>query len=115
MMNIFYYYPIDGLFYGDGTFYGAGGAGEHGSCMLPVMFNSIPFTVAINIEQYENGGVCGKCVEFQGFGEGLGMTPILGPYKATIDNVCPECHFGDLDLGMDGDGRWRIQWDFVPC
>jgi len=108
-------YGVFGEFQGDGTFYGGGGAGEHGSCLLPRDFNHVPLTVAINQEQYLGGESCGKCVRFHGQGQGLGTTPILGPFFATIDNVCPECRYGDLDLGMDGDGRWTIFWEFIPC
>jgi hypothetical protein len=43
------------------------------------------------------------------------MTPIVGPIFATVDNECPECKYGDVDFGLGGDGRWRIQWDFVDC
>ena len=34
---------------------------------------------------------------------------------AIIDNKCPECAFGDLDLGEGGDGRWEVQWNKIPC
>jgi hypothetical protein len=100
---------------GDGTYYGAGGAGEKGSCMLPRYFNGVTMTVAMNKEQYDNGMACGKCVVIRGEGIGLGTKPIIGPIYATIDNECPECKFGDVDLGMDGDGRFLIEWDFIPC
>jgi hypothetical protein len=100
---------------GEGTFYGEGGAGETGSCMLNRNFNGIPITVAINNDQYEGGKSCGKCVVVRGQGIGSGMTPIIGPIYATIDNVCPECKFGDIDLGLDGDGRFQIIWEFIPC
>jgi hypothetical protein len=29
--------------------------------------------------------------------------------------LCPECQHGDIDLGLNGDGRWRIRWEFVSC
>lgn len=103
------------LFRGDGTFYGEGGHGAEGACMLPRGFNGVATTVAINSEQWENAGACGKCVLIEPSQDGLGMTPIKESIKATIDNVCPECHHGDLDLGMSGDGRWKIQWSFVSC
>jgi hypothetical protein len=102
-------------FNGDGTFYGDGGHGAEGACMLERGFNGIPITVAINQDQWENGGACGKCVIVQSSSEGLGMTPIVESFKATIDNLCPECHHGDIDIGLNGDGRWKINWDFVPC
>lgn len=100
---------------GDGTYYGNGGAGESGSCLLRRFFNGIGITVAINQEQYDNGSVCGKCIVIRGEGIGSGMRPIIGPIYATIDNVCPECKYGDIDLGLEGDGRFRIHWDFIKC
>jgi hypothetical protein len=83
--------------------------------MLQRGFNGVGVTVAINAAQWDGGAACGKCVRITGSGEGLGTTPIYGPLFATIDNLCPECKFGDIDLGLGGDGRWRIDWDFVPC
>jgi len=100
---------------GDGTFYGAGGNGIHGACMLQPGFNGIDTTVAINHEQFEGGAACGRCLRVTGSGTGAGMTPILGPIYATIDNECPECKHGDIDFGLSGDGRWNIQWDFISC
>jgi hypothetical protein len=108
-------YPTLAIFEGDGTFYGNGGAGESGACMLKRGFNGIQTTVAINREQYNGGLSCGKCVMITGKGEGIGQTPIFGPILATIDNECPECKFGDIDMGLSGDGRWKITWDFVEC
>lgn len=106
---------ISSSFDGDGTFYGDGGAGEKGACMLKRGFNGVATTVAMNKAQYDNGRSCGKCVTISGQGVGLGQTPIIGPILATIDNECPECKFGDIDLGLGGDGRWRISWDFIDC
>ena len=102
-------------FDGSGTFYGDGGAGEKGACMLKRGFNGVATTVALNREQFEGGAHCGKCVEITGRGEGSGATPIIGPILATIDNECPECSFGDVDIGLGGDGRWKINWNFVDC
>ncbi len=28
---------------------------------------------------------------------------------------CPECSFGDIDLNLAGDGRWKVEWHAVPC
>lgn len=100
---------------GDATFYGNGGAGEKGACMLKPKFNGVPITCAINGNDYKGGSTCGKCVRITGRGEGVGMTPIFGPIFATIDNLCPECKDGDIDLGLGGDGRWRVQWEYIPC
>lgn len=102
-------------FNGDGTFYGDGGHGAEGACMLERGFNGIPMTVAINHEQWMGGAVCGRCVLIQPTLNGIGMTPIAEPLKATIDNLCPECNYGDIDIGLDGDGRWKILWEFVEC
>lgn len=37
------------------------------------------------------------------------------PWPSKVDNLCPECKFGDVDFGLGGDGRWRITWDFIDC
>lgn len=106
---------VFGLYSGDATFYGDGGAGAQGACMLPVNFNNIQNTVAINPYQYENGQACGKCVIIYPSSNGIGMTPIASPIFATIDNLCPECKNGDIDIGLGGDGRWIVNWEFTPC
>ena len=100
---------------GDGTFYGEGGAGQAGACMLPKDFNDVRLTVAVPHALYNNGEACGKCLKIWGEGQGLGTTPIIGPYFATIDNLCPECKPGDIDFGMGGNGRWLIHWDLISC
>ena len=45
------------------TFYGAGGNGQNGACMLPRGFNGVGVTVAINQAQWEGSGNCGKCIK----------------------------------------------------
>ncbi|EKU21787.1 hypothetical protein NGA_0225800 [Nannochloropsis gaditana CCMP526] len=100
---------------GDATFYGQGGAGQGGACMLERGFNGVGITVAINQAQWDGAGSCGKCIKLTGNGDGSGMTPVVGPIYATVDNLCPECSFGDIDLGLGGDGRWQAHWDFVDC
>lgn len=45
------------------TFYGAGGAGEIGACMLARGFNDVGLTVAINGPMWNNAQNCGKCVK----------------------------------------------------
>lgn len=102
-------------FNGDGTFYGEGGNGARGACLLTPGFNGVGTTVAMNRQQFENGGACGRCVRITGDGRGAGMTPILGPVFATVDNECPECKHGDIDLGLSGDGRWNINWEYISC
>lgn len=98
-----------------GTFYGAGGAGKAGACMLNPGFNGVGLTVAMNSAQFDGGMSCGKCIMATGTGSGLGTTPLMGPIYATIDNLCPECKYGDVDFGLGGDGRWQINWDFIDC
>ncbi len=29
---------------------------------------------------------------------------------AMVDNECPECAYGSIDLALTGDGRWKIEW-----
>ena len=29
---------------------------------------------------------------------------------AMVDNQCPECAYGSIDLALTGDGRWKIEW-----
>ena len=84
-------------------------------CMLNPGFNGVGITVAMNGAQFGDGSTCGKCIMATGSGSGLGTTPIVGPIYATIDNLCPECKYGDVDFGLGGDGRWQINWDFVDC
>ena len=36
-------------------------------------------------------------------------------FKAIIDNKCPECKYGDLDLGTSGNGRWPLSWKKIRC
>jgi len=36
----------------------------------------------------------------------------------VVDNECPECLKGSLDLSRSydvGDGRWDVEWFAVPC
>ena len=28
---------------------------------------------------------------------------------------CPECAFGSIDLNLNGDGRWNVEWFPAPC
>jgi hypothetical protein len=69
------------------TFYGAGGSGDKGACMHSPGFNGVGITVAMNVEQYEEGSACGKCIVARGTGSGAGVTPVLGPVYATVCNI----------------------------
>jgi expansin len=101
---------------GDGTYYDNRGGG---SCtLLPTPISGqVDKNCAMNSPQYFGSEVCGMCLQMTGDGTGLGLDPINGTYIVYVDNLCPECHTGDLDLGQfpPGDGRWNIQWVAVPC
>ena len=36
-------------------------------------------------------------------------------YRGFVNNRCPECAHGDIDLNIAGDGRWKARWHAVPC
>lgn len=39
------------------------------------------------------------CLQIQGTGNGAGQNPVsTAPYIAVINNVCPQCAPGDIDL-----------------
>lgn len=50
-------------FHFQATFYGQGGAGQGGACMLERGFNGVGITVAINQAQWDGAGSCGKCIK----------------------------------------------------
>jgi len=94
-------------FSNDLTFYG--GAGSGGSCSSSYVPEGFT-TVAMNNDQYDGGMVCGSCLK------GVYHPPGGSVYfDAIVDNKCPECVFGDLDLGEVGDGRWDVEWSFSEC
>lgn len=69
--------------------------------------------VALNSAQYSTD-MCGKKLMFRGTGQGLGYSPVSTNWQpAMVTNLCPECKYGDLDIGMGGDGRWQIEWYWV--
>jgi hypothetical protein len=92
---------------GDLTHYG--GAGKWGACTstwVPPGYT----TVAVNSQQWDEGMMCGTCVH-------ACYTDNDGKrcFNAIIDNLCPECVMGDLDLGENGGGRWPLDWKIQPC
>jgi expansin (peptidoglycan-binding protein) len=102
-------------FFGDGTYYGSTDGG--GNCAinnpLPSIYAGMT-PVAINNPQYD--GSCGACLIVRGTGAGSGANPIsTKPFRAFVSDRCPECQFGDLDLASNGDGRWKVKWEYVPC
>jgi len=68
-------------------------------------------TVAIAPDQFNGGKSCGRCIRL--YSSGVKKPP--RSLFATVDNLCPECRSGDIDLGLEGDGIWRVNWEFVPC
>lgn len=97
-------------FNGEMTYYG--GAGSGGACTqnwVPPGFN----TVALNGPQYEAQNECGTCVYACWDNKEVGQGERC--IEAIIDNKCPECAYGDLDLGESGSGRWPVEWKKIPC
>jgi expansin (peptidoglycan-binding protein) len=100
---------------GDGTYYGkngdsAGACEDHRVAGNKVLWGHNAITVAINKPQWYNGKACGTCLEV--------TSPRMGLNKAfaIVNNLCPECHTGDLDFATNGDGRWNdLRWKAVPC
>lgn len=72
--------------------------------------------IALNDLQFESGAVCGLCIRYRGTGAGLGITPLPTAWaRDFVNNRCPECAPGDIDLNIAGDGRWRVEWVATPC
>ncbi len=72
-------------------------------------------TGAINMEQVDNSLTCGMCamVEYKDKREII-----------LLDNLCPECKKGDIDLshqawkkivGDENYSRYKAKWSFVDC
>ena len=111
---------------GDVTFYNMDGKGDtEGACSFSDNFaatNNLPWTkgvavtIALNDAQFASGAACGLCVRFRGTGTGLGTTPLSSAWtRGFVNNRCPECAPGDLDLNAGGDGRWKVEWVATPC
>ncbi|XP_064609550.1 uncharacterized protein LOC135473619 [Liolophura sinensis] len=109
-----------GNFNGDATYYGEG-SNRGGLCQyfppgLPPAGRAPGMrSAALNSRQIYNSMGCGMCFKVHGTGDGLGQTPVVGDSYAFVDDVCPECHEGDLDFSEDGDGRWDIGIQAVQC
>ncbi|KAK9859832.1 hypothetical protein WJX84_007254 [Apatococcus fuscideae] len=102
---------------GDGTYYGAGA--DSGSYCRG---NGFPYgsgsglpTVAVSQTILQNGANCGSCIILVGDGGGSGTTPISStPTMYVINNLCSECGTG-ADLALNGDGRFPVSFNIVPC
>ncbi|KAK7093758.1 hypothetical protein V1264_007452 [Littorina saxatilis] len=104
---------------GDGTYFDSKG---EGSCQisttdpLPPAAQNADFLAALNVEQYLSSAACGMCFRVQGDGKGRGLTPINGDYIVYVQDLCPSCKAGDMDLmAVNGDGRWDIRIKAVQC
>lgn len=115
----------DGKFSGDATYYGDNGwagscmgnirwaSGRYNAAAWPPAGGQFGTRVALNSRQYSDN-MCGKKIMFRGTGQGLGHSPVSTSWqRGMITNLCPECQYGDLDMGIGGDGRWNIEWFFV--
>lgn len=77
--------------------------------------------IALNQEDLNGGAACGSCLWFRGTGPGIGVETKKISTKwqyGVVDNVCPECKKGALDLARSykvGDGIWTVEWHAVPC
>lgn len=106
------FYRDDSIHHGEATFYGI--AGEGGNCTLPSPSPWDTMAGAMNHTDYRNSEICGACVM------------VTGPEDSVlirINDQCPECKEGDIDLtpnafdriGPKELGRMPITWHFVAC
>ncbi|KAG5186454.1 hypothetical protein JKP88DRAFT_143409, partial [Tribonema minus] len=96
------------MYEGDLTYYG--GSQQGGACSQKYVPPGY-LTVALNHNQFNNGYGCGMCLNACITNKPSGVEC----FKAIVDNACPECTHGDLDLGVAGDGRWHVSWSTVKC
>lgn len=97
------------IHYGEGTFYGYGGGGN---CSFPVPSQIL--TAAMNATDYNGSAACGGVIVVTNNDTGLSV-------KVRIDDQCPECAKGDVDLDQDAfaqiaelaTGRIPISWHYV--
>lgn len=95
---------------GQGTYYNYTGGGN---CSYPRPYNTL-YAAALNAAQYGAASLCGACAE---------VTGQNGTLIVSLEDQCPECAFGDLDLEADAFqfiadpilGRVPISWKIVPC
>jgi expansin (peptidoglycan-binding protein) len=98
------------LFKGDGTYYGATGAGN---CSFDQGTNNL-MVGAMNREQYNGSNACGMCATVKG---------PKGTVEILITDQCPECKWGDIDLSEQAfekiadkiAGRVPIEWKYTKC
>ncbi|MEJ2621382.1 MAG: expansin EXLX1 family cellulose-binding protein [Candidatus Thiodiazotropha sp.] len=94
---------------GEATFYGYGGGGN---CSFPLPTGIL--TAAMNASDYDNSSACGGVIVVTNEDTGLSVT-------VRIDDQCPECAPGDVDLDQDAfaqiadiaTGRIPIRWHYL--
>lgn len=99
----------------------------HTHCHLPNSYMGMR-TIAMNADQYDFSKVCGMCVRVHGSGKvcpngvdpgdnscGLGHDPVSGTFEAVVTDELWERGYGDIDMGMHGDGHWPVSWEPIPC
>jgi hypothetical protein len=106
---------VSAQYSGDMTSYGASEENQFcGFKSLSWNYNNL-MTAAINMPMIDNSLTCGMCATIK--------------YKdkketVIIDNLCPECKYGDLDLsnqawqkitGNSNYGREKMTWEFSNC
>lgn len=97
-------------FTGKATYYNFNG---RGNCAFKAPSKPV-LTAAINTPQYAGSELCGACLEVQGQ---------KGSVVVRVEDRCPGCPFGSLDLSMTAfatiddlaKGRVPIKWRVVPC
>lgn len=109
--------PSTSLFSGDITAYGAQTRGGFCGFQEDSWQYGDTMTAAINQHQQDNSLACGMCARVNRPGSNTSITVV-------IDNLCPECKHGDLDLsqqawraltGNSAYSREKAEWTFVEC
>jgi hypothetical protein len=102
-------------------------------CHLPNIdqtdkYQGVSRTIAVNGAQYGGSAACGMCAEVWGSGKlcdggvqgpdcGLGQqgNAIHERFLAVVTDELWERGYGDIDIGVQGDGKYPVQWKPVPC
>lgn len=111
---LFEKYDFSAVVGADITYYDKMGAiGQCTQTWVPPGFSTVALAAPTFNSGLEAGTWCGTCVRacFNDLGLGQGERC----FDAIIDNVCPECDAGDLDLAESGDGRWPVEWTPIKC
>ncbi|RLN63115.1 hypothetical protein BBP00_00004312 [Phytophthora kernoviae] len=111
----------DEYFTGDGTSYTLSQVSSGNCNFMSASSTASTNYVALNQEQWDNLGNCGRCIEVSCIDD-----QCTAKNKTAVVQVldrCPECKSGDLDLsptvykeitGLDPN-RLKVRWRFVDC